>query len=148
MTTAVLCLPEGAEFYDPAPEETARRSVELVRAWDGRPAAVIGWSDGGYGALELAARHPDMVDRLILVAVPAPEDRERPADIAQIRAKTLLLFGNSDSRTGSAHGRWWQKQLQNSRLEMVPGGGHDLLRPMWGRILAHAAPGRHQSVGR
>ena len=103
---------------------------------------MIGWSDGGYAALELAAAHPDDVDRLVLVAVPAPDDRGPPPELALVSAKTLLLFGNADPRTGSAHARWWKSQLPGARLEMVPGGGHDLLGPMWGRILAHAAPGR------
>jgi len=138
----VLCLPPETEFHDPGPEETARRSVELLPAWDGRPAAIIGWSEGGYEALRLAATHAGEVDRLVLVAVPAPDDRQPPPGISVLSAKTLLLFGNADPRTGSAHGRWWQRHLPSARLEMVPGGGHDLLESMWGRILAHAAPGR------
>ena len=142
MKPVVLCLPPDAGFHDPGPDETARRSVELLPAWDGRPAAVIGWSDGGYAALELAAAHSDGVDRLVLVAVPAPDDRRPPPDLGLVSARTLLLFGNADPRTGSAHGRWWKSQLPDARLEMVPSRGHDLLGPMWGRILAHVAPAR------
>jgi pimeloyl-ACP methyl ester carboxylesterase len=35
---------------------------------------VVGWSAGGRVALALAARRPDLVDRLVVVATPAPDD--------------------------------------------------------------------------
>lgn len=57
-----------------------------------------------------------------------------------LTAKTLLLFGAKDSLTGSRHGIWWQKRLPDARLEMSPQGGHELLVPMWKRILSHLAP--------
>jgi len=34
---------------------------------------VVGWSAGGRVALALAARHPDLVDRLVVLATPAPD---------------------------------------------------------------------------
>jgi pimeloyl-ACP methyl ester carboxylesterase len=59
-----------------------------------------------------------------------------------VHAKTLLLYGSADPIAGSSHGRWWQRQLPNARLEMVPGAGHLLIVPMWKRVLAHLAPHR------
>jgi len=35
---------------------------------------VVGWSAGGRVALALAARRPDLVDRLVVLATPAPDD--------------------------------------------------------------------------
>src|SRR5215218_10576019 len=35
---------------------------------------VVGWSAGGRVALALAAQRPDLVDRLVVVATPAPDD--------------------------------------------------------------------------
>jgi pimeloyl-ACP methyl ester carboxylesterase len=37
-------------------------------------AGVVGWSAGGRVALALAARRPDLVERLVVLATPAPDD--------------------------------------------------------------------------
>lgn len=199
----------------------------------GAPFGVAGWSAGGRVALALAARRPDLVERVVVLATPAPNDQvqwippeqdaalealrglppdavhaalseqlaplteggvdgddalqllaagdadkaalERPgaadrlremlrdaytqgaagmvADIAgyclqpwgfepaEVRAKTLLLYGAADPVAGSRHGSWWQKQLPDARLEVVPQAGHLLILSMWGRALSHLAPG-------
>ena len=138
----VVRLPPGVPWIDPDPAVTAGRRIEVATAWSGGPAAVLGWSDGGAAALELAARAGDLVDRLVLVAVPAPIEEGPTVDLIAVTAKTLLLFGSDDPLTGSRHGRWWQTHLPNARLEMVPGGGHDLVGPMWGRITSFVAPWR------
>lgn len=38
------------------------------------PVGLAGWSAGGLVALALAVRRPDLVDRLVLIATPAPEE--------------------------------------------------------------------------
>ena len=199
----------------------------------GGPVGVAGWSAGGRVALALAARRPDLVDRVVVLSTPAPHDhvpwippeeqqaleglrglspdaalaalsgqltpliprdasdpetlsllasgpaddaaleqrgaRERltlmleaafaqgavglASDIAgyclqpwgfepeAVAAKTLLLYGSQDPVAGSRHGAWWQKQLPDARLEVVPGAGHLLILSMWRRALSHLAPG-------
>jgi pimeloyl-ACP methyl ester carboxylesterase len=54
----------------------------------------------------------------------------------EVAAKTLLLFGAKDPVAASRHGRWWQGQLPDARLEMVPDAGHLVIIPMWKRALS------------
>jgi pimeloyl-ACP methyl ester carboxylesterase len=128
----IVLLPPG----DPDPAETARRDAELVPAWEPGVVGVAGWSEHGWEALRLAVEHPE-IERLVLLAAPIREDAEVP----EIRAKTLLLFGTEDDRTGSKAARWWKQQIPRARFEMCPGQGHDLLAARWPRVLSHVAPG-------
>jgi pimeloyl-ACP methyl ester carboxylesterase len=126
---------------DPDPELTWARGVTLAvgeNPSDGPgPIGVVGSSTAGLDALAFAARHPGQVDRVVLVSTPIPDD---DGALGEVNAKTLLLYGAKDPLTGSRHGTWWQKRLPAARLEMNPDGGHDLLAPMWGRVLSHLAP--------
>jgi pimeloyl-ACP methyl ester carboxylesterase len=88
----------------------------------------------GLRALAFAGRHSAVVDRVVLVGTPVPEDDG--LDFAAVTAKTLLLYGRADAR----HGAWWQKRLPAARLEVNPDGHDDLLAGMWHRVLSHVAP--------
>lgn len=112
-----------------------------MSAWDESVIGVAGWSSGGLDALALAAQHEDLA-RLVIMSTPYPDGPNPDLDLTKIMAKTLLLFGSADPSTGHSHGSRWQKQLQNARLEMVPGAGHDILEDKWGRALSHLAPRR------
>jgi pimeloyl-ACP methyl ester carboxylesterase len=131
----VLCLPGGFGATDPAPEETAKRGVELASEWDGAPAGIVGFGEGGWRAVELAAAHGDLVDRLVLVSTPMLD--ETPP---RVSAKTLLLYGSKDPAGGQKQATWWKNQL-GGRIEMRPGAGHDILGDVWPRVLSHLAPG-------
>lgn len=135
----VLCLPGDRPFFDPRPEETAKRDVELAAEWDGTPAGVVGWAEGAWAALALAAEHNQLVDRLVLVSAPAPGSEPEPIDLDAIEAKTLLLYGMRDDAVSSTDRNWWRDRL-SGRFEMVPNGGRDILVQTWPRILAHLAP--------
>ncbi|MGT2425862.1 alpha/beta fold hydrolase [Amnibacterium kyonggiense] len=52
---------------------------------------VVGWSAGGRVALALAARHPGLVDRVAVVATPAPDAEVRwiPPELARASAELL-----------------------------------------------------------
>lgn len=204
--------------------------AEILRKIHVESASVVGWSAGGRIALALAARHPDLVDRVVVLATPAPDEAvpwipaeqkqgvealrglcpaeayaqlgehllpdhptnedylslmgRSPADDAalampgaterithmmqaafaqgtaglaadivsyclcpwgftpaEVQAKTLCLYGAKDPIAGSRHGNWWQKNLPDARLEMVPDAGHLLILLMWKRVLSHLAPG-------
>jgi len=137
----VACLPAGVELFDPGPDETARRDVRLSSDWDSETGGVVGWSSGGWDALQLAVDHQDL-QRLVLVSLPFPAEMPSAFDPESVSAKTLLIYGSADPRTGHRHGALWQKTLPYARLQMSPGGGHDLLTPMWKRVLSHLAPRR------
>ena len=214
-----------------------RAADDLAEVLDGLatgPVGVAGWSAGGRVALALAARRPDLVHRVCVVATPAPDEevpwypdeirpgleqmRGLPADQVQeilkeqmggmlpadprakealalvgagdadagvlsqegvaarlgemlagafrqgiggmttdiagyalqpwgfepsdVRRKTLLLYGGADQGVPSRHGRWWQSLLPDARLELVPGAGHLVVVPMWGRALSFLGAGR------
>lgn len=140
--SVVLKVPGMGSFRDPGPDETHRRGLRLVSDIDESTIGIIGWSTAGHDALALAVENPH-VPRLVLVAVPYDVE-PNSVEFSELAAKTLLLFGNRDPRAGSSHGRRWQRALPNARLEMVPGGMHDLIAQVWPRILTHVAPGRRR----
>ena len=130
----VLCVPDGEATRDPNPAETAKRHVELA-GWEGSPAGVVGFGEGGWRALEFAAENPDLVDRLVLVSTPILEHES----VGKVTAKTLLLYGSKDQAGGHAQASWWLSRL-GARIEMVPGEGHDILERVWPRVLSFLAP--------
>lgn len=99
---------------------------------------MVGWSEGAWAALSLAATHQDL-PRLVIASLPFPEELPESIDLGGVTSKSLLLYGTADPLTGNWHGTQWQKLLPHARLEMVPGAGHDLLTNKWGRILSHFA---------
>jgi pimeloyl-ACP methyl ester carboxylesterase len=132
----VLCLPDGMPPLDPSPADTAERDVDLAYEWDETAAGVVGWAEGGWTAFELAAKHGELVDRLVLVSTPPPETED--AELGAVTAKTLFLYGTRDG--GNAHATWWKNRV-GGRIEMVPGEGCDILERVWPRVLSHLAPG-------
>ena len=145
---AVLWFPGASGVTDPDPEATQARDVTLLVAApeNGGPYPVVGWGDGGLAALELAARRPDLVGRLVVVATPMAE----PAgfEIGAVAAKTLLLYGAKDETAGPRHGKWWKQRIPDSRYEQVPGDGPLLIGAVWKRALSHLAPGGLRAGGR
>ena len=141
MASILLHLPAGTDLYDPDPEFTAKRDVELVSEWDDSVIGVVGWSSAGIDAVRTASEHAGL-ERLVIVSTPFPDDGELEFDLSSVSAKTLLLLGSADPAAGSKHGKQWQQALPDARLEMVPKAGSDILDTMWKRILSHLAPGR------
>lgn len=129
-------MPDGAPLRDPGPDETAKRGLDLAFTWDGTAAGVVGWGDAGLIALELAAEHLELVDRLVLVATPVPAEPFVPP---HVEAKVLLVFDSRDG--GNARASWWRKAI-GGRVEMISGEGDDILVRVWPRVLSHLAPRR------
>lgn len=178
---------------DPAPERDgsgiAAAADDIAAVLDHlgfTKAGMAGWSTGGYVAAYLAARRPELVDRLVLLGTPASndeavttlDDADPPAwladvhdetararldvmfehgrtragtepnteavpefDPADVQAKALLLYGTADTQVKGAQARWWKDRLPNSRIEMMPGVGQQIVVPAWKRVLSHLAPG-------
>jgi pimeloyl-ACP methyl ester carboxylesterase len=48
--------------------------AEVLQSRNEAPVGVVGWSAGGRVALALAARRPELVDRVVVIATPAPDE--------------------------------------------------------------------------
>jgi pimeloyl-ACP methyl ester carboxylesterase len=112
---------------------------------------LVGVGATGLLAVLLAAELGDAVDRLALIAVPAPDqpiDRDDEEEVmARVTAKTLIMNGQRDPEAGAAAARWHHDHLAGSRVEMVPGAlvpapdDRLALADVWDRVLSHVAPG-------
>jgi len=129
----VLCLPDRMVPADPIPAETKKRDLDLAFDWSGTAAGLVGFGEGGWRAVELAATNPDLVDRLVLVSTEPTEDAPR-----DVSAKSLLLYGSLDG--GQRRASWWKSRI-GGRIEMIPREGNDILERVWPRVLSHLAPG-------
>ena len=146
-------LADPATFGGGTPAETMAMSLaDLVRSQAGRsPVGVVGVGATGPLALLLAAELGDGVDRLALIAVPAPEtpiDRDDAELVtARVTAKTLIMNGQRAPDAAAAAAAWHHDRLPGSRVEMVPasalpaGDGRLALDLVWDRVLSHVAPG-------
>jgi len=72
----------GYGLSDPLPDDVwssvgqaADDLAEVLDGLDSGPVGVAGWSAGGRVALALAARRPDLVDRVVVFGTPAPHEK-------------------------------------------------------------------------
>ena len=114
---------------------------------------LVTMSMGGVLGLRIALEHPQRVRKLVLIATSGGVDvhalgalewradfRARPEmpawfiedrtdvthQLSQIAQDTLLIFGDDDLIAPVSIGELLQKNLSRARLEVVPGGTHDL----------------------
>ena len=130
--------PDG-DAFDPQPQETSRRDVQLAPPPNRGTFAAVGWRHAGLRAAELAAKAPKRLDRLVLCCVPAPTG-DLTFDPGAIAAKTLVIYGQYDDEAPAGDAKWWKSHLVSARIEMVPKHGNDVIELSWKRILSHAAP--------
>jgi pimeloyl-ACP methyl ester carboxylesterase len=69
-------------------------------------------------------------------------------ECAQVRARTLLLYGALDPVAGAAHAQWWERNLSDAHVEMVEGAGHLLIVSAWRRVLDHLLARRRSGSAR
>lgn len=128
--------------------------VALVGGALTRPSDLIAQSMGGVVAVRAAARYPEKVRRLVLVATsggfdPAPHQAQdwrqeyrstypdaadwitepvpdHPSAIDRITAPTLLIWGDNDPISPISVGTTLAAALPNARLRVLSGGTHDL----------------------
>lgn len=95
---------------------------------DGVGAGVAGWSAGGRVALALAARRPDLVDRVAVIGTPAPDD-EVPWVPAEHRAGVEALRGATASDAhkalSAAFGPTLEAMAADERFGLVGVGDAD-----------------------
>lgn len=148
---------------DPAVRGMADLVARVVDAID-QPTALVAQSMGGIVAVQAALQRPGLVTHLVLTATSGGVDMAahgaqdwRPAfakahptvppwfadyredltaRMAAVTAPTLLLWGDADPISPVGVGRRLQALLPHSRLQVVPGGAHDLAN----RHAARVAP--------
>lgn len=142
--------PGGYGSETPA-EQTASWLVGLIRQTlaaietdRALTAGVVVYGRAADVALRAAVQLGDTIDRLALVAVPAPDqplDRDDLGElIAGVTAKALILNGLRDEVAAAAAARWYKDHLSTARVEMVPGVAALSLSDVWARTLSHVAP--------
>jgi pimeloyl-ACP methyl ester carboxylesterase len=143
----------GAQPHDPAIRglDDLKR---LVSARMDEPVDLVAQSMGGVIAVRVALEHPELVRRLVLCVTSGgvdmaglgasdwradyrrsfPEAASWITDgssatslpVEKIVASTLLIWGDRDPVSPVAVGRHLAERLPNARLEVVPGGDHDV----------------------
>lgn len=119
-------------------EAHAADCAAVLRATTGAPAVVVGESMGAYVAVVLAARHPELVERLVLadggIPLPIPPGLDPDAVVEAVLGPALArlgqVFASVDDylafwRAHPAVGREWSEDVEaylHYDLEPVPGG--------------------------
>lgn len=145
---------EVAELGGSSGMSAARATVEalasLLRDLVPEPTfALLGVGATGEVAVRLAGTLPGRVDRMVLIAAPAPAatlDRDGLLPVlARVEAKTLILNGQRDPDAASAAAEFHRRAISSARVEMVPAPA-DAPEPrlalvqVWDRVLSFAAP--------
>ncbi|MDI1284800.1 MAG: alpha/beta fold hydrolase [Reyranella sp.] len=143
----------GHQPHDPAIkslDDLVQLAVREIEA----PVDLVAQSMGGVIAAQIALARPSLVRRLVLCVTSGgvdmaglgagdwrPDYRKSfpnaadwitapraspPLPVEKIEAKTLLIWGDSDAISPVAVGKHLAQRLPNARLEIVPGGDHDV----------------------
>lgn len=72
-----------------------------------------------------------------MVAIAA--DRHRAELVRRIQAPTLILHGQDDPLIPVAAAHDLHRRIPGSRIELIPGWGHDLPEPLWPRLAQSVA---------
>jgi pimeloyl-ACP methyl ester carboxylesterase len=143
----------GAQPHDPAIRGVDGLK-KLVTAKMHEPVDLVAQSMGGVIAARIALEHPELVRRLVLCVTSGGVDMAGlgaadwradyrrsfpkatswitdgsaapPLPVEKMAAPTLLIWGDADPISPVAVGRHLAERLPNARLEIVPGGDHDV----------------------
>ncbi|MGA9519826.1 MAG: alpha/beta hydrolase [Myxococcaceae bacterium] len=141
----------GDEPSDPAIRTLQQLTTWAEKRLQG-PCDLVAQSMGGVIALQLALHRPELVRRLVLVATSGGvdvarlgaedwrpdyareltavprwfvDDRTDVTDrLGEVRAPTLLLWGDADRVSPVAVGRFLQQRIRDAELLIIPGGTH------------------------
>ncbi len=116
-----------------ADREGLRSAVEALRRVSAGRVCLGGHSYGGRQASMLAAEHPELAERLLLLSYPLHPPRKpeqlRTAHFAAVRTPALFVHGDNDPFGTPAEMETALSALgAPHRLSIVNGAGHDLNR--------------------
>lgn len=118
---ATLCLEVGQGAAPASLTERLIEALEWLRSVHrGVPLGVYGVAEGAAAALLAAARRPELVDALVVLACDAPLAALPPGRVC---AATLLVAGGGDAAQLAAQRRALPRLAGARRLEIVPGAG-------------------------
>jgi pimeloyl-ACP methyl ester carboxylesterase len=150
LTDGEILDPGGYGSETPA-EQTAASLVELiVKTLDTdqfdegttRRAGMIIYREGADVGLRAASTLGDTIDRLVLVAVAAPDQPLGQDDLGALleplRAPTLILNGEGDEAASAAS--WYAERLPSAQVGAASDRSEVSLAAVWGQALSHAAP--------
>jgi pimeloyl-ACP methyl ester carboxylesterase len=72
---------------------------------------------------------------------------DRTADLAKIKAPTLVIHGSEDKMIAASGGRATAKAIPKAKLMVIEGMGHDLPRGAWDRIADAIAENAARAAG-
>jgi pimeloyl-ACP methyl ester carboxylesterase len=91
--------------------------------------SVLGASSSAALALALAAASPQAVEKLILISPLEPPGKSiERANLAQVKADTLVLVGTRDTSGAADTGRVLRAKLRACHLSLVYGATHAMVR--------------------
>ena len=116
----------------PGPYGMAHHADDVARMLDGlgiERAIVAGHSMGGFVAVWLAARHPDRVERLVLIDGGLPVTRT--ADLGPARDRLRMTFASEQDYLAFWHrhpalGPWWNDHVERYALYDLVGAAPEL----------------------
>lgn len=142
MLDRLTCAVASATSDDDEFEQLSARLSDVLRwiraqpQWRAQSVGLLGAGPGGGAALVAAARHPDRVGAVVMRG-------GRPdlagADLARVRAPTLLVVGALDGDMLGYSQAALRRLDCERRLEVVPGATRDFREPGALATLAHLA---------
>jgi hypothetical protein len=158
LTDSEILDPGGYGSETPA-EQTAASLVELVGKTldteqfdDGSAAPSAGMIIYRHAAdvgLRAASALGPRVDRLVLVAVPTPDQPLDQDDLGALleplSAPTLILNGEGDEAGAAAS--WYAQRLPSAEVAVVADGSELSLAAVWRQALSYAAPTASKRTG-
>jgi pimeloyl-ACP methyl ester carboxylesterase len=122
----------GYDGSDPMPDGSwadvgtvADDVADVLQQMGTAPVGLAGWSAGGRVALAVAARHPELVDRVVVVATPAPDEAvpwmraEQKAALDALRGQPVDAVHEALVAELSATASWLGAPATDDRVDRV-----------------------------